>query len=144
MFNRRLAAAASLVLAGCGPAASAPAITVTDAWARASAPGQSSAAVYATIVNRSGPDRLIGVSSSTGVAMLHGNPSSGGVVRMRMLSELPVPAAGRAVLAPGGTHVMLSNLAAPLEVGGDLRVTFRFAASPAQTVAVAIVAPGAR
>ena len=40
----------ALALAGCAP--SSPDIKVSDAWARATAPGQSSGAIYATIENR--------------------------------------------------------------------------------------------
>ena len=133
---------AALLLAGCAPRA--PDIAVTDAWARATAPGQASAAIYAVISNRGGADRLIGVSSAAGMAMLHGNEASGGVARMRMMAELAIPAATGATLAPGGAHVMLSGLKAPLQPGDRLQVTFRFAAAGNRTVDVAIVPAGAR
>ena len=59
--------------AGCAPRT--PAIEIGDAWARATAPGQSSAAIYATIVNHGSADRLVGVSSDSGMAMLHTSAS---------------------------------------------------------------------
>jgi copper(I)-binding protein len=130
------------LLAGCAPRA--PDIAVTDAWARATAPGQSSAAIYAVISNHGGDDRLVGVSSAAGMAMLHGNESSGGVARMRMLAELAIPGGTGATLAPGGNHVMLSGLKAPLTPGNRLQLTFRFAAAGDRTVDVAIVPAGAR
>lgn len=133
---------AALLAAGCAP--SAPAIEVSDAWARATAPGQSSGAIYATIANQGSADRLIGVSSSVGMAMLHRSDNVGGVSRMRMLADLPVPADGQVALAPGGTHVMLTGLRAPLVVGDELSLTLRFAEAGARTLAVAIVAPGSR
>ena len=133
-----------LLLGGCSQPAAGPSITVTDAWARATAPGQSSGAIYATIDNQGGADKLVGVASDAGMAMLHANESGGGVARMRMIGEVEVPANGRVMLAPGGTHIMLSGLKAPLTAGGDLDVTLRFAAAGPRTVKVAIVAPGAR
>ena len=144
MLFRPLILAATLLAAGCSKAPAAPAITVTDAWARATAPGQSSGAVYATIANQGGADRLVGVSSTAGMAMLHSNESKDGVARMRMLSELTIPANSQVALAPGGTHVMLSGLAAPLAAGSELGVTLRFATAGEKTVRVAIVAPGSR
>ena len=87
------------LLAGCAPRA--PDIAVSDVWARATAPGQSSAAIYANIANRGGDDRLVGVSSPAGMAMLHGNEASGGVARMRMKTDLASPAGTGATLAPG-------------------------------------------
>lgn len=135
-----LALASALV--GCAPPS--PRITVTDGWARATAPGQSSGAFYATIVNDGGADRLTGVSSPAGMAMLHGNDGADGVARMRMLPELAIPAHGRVALAPGGTHVMVSGFAVPLTAGSSVELTLRFATAGPRTVSVAIVAPAAR
>jgi copper(I)-binding protein len=135
---------AALALAACAPAASAPDIRIDDAWARATAAGQSSGAVYATIVNSGGADRLVGVTSEAGMAMLHDSSSSDGMARMRMVDALAVPASGQLRLAPGGTHVMLSGLRAPLVAGQKIRVSFRFAGAGPRDVDVAIVAPGSR
>jgi copper(I)-binding protein len=144
MSRLALPVAALLLLAGCAPSPTGPAISVVDAWARATAPGQSSGAIYATIANAGAADTLVGVSSDAGMAMLHSNDMSGGVARMRMLGDLAIPASGRVALAPGGTHIMLSGLKAPLTAGGDLDVTLRFATAGPRTVKVTIVAPGAR
>ena len=134
---------ALVLAAGCAPAA--PDIAVSDAWARATAAGQSSAAVYATIANRGGADRLVGVSSeAAGTAMLHGSETAGGIVRMRMLPDLAIPADAKVELAPGGTHVMLTGVGAPLAAGESFAMTFRFARTAPRTVRVAIVAAGAR
>lgn len=125
-------------------AAPSPKIDVSDAWARATAPGQSSAAVYATIRNRGDADRLVEVSSGVGAAMLHRSDHQGGVARMRMLSEMAIPADGSVALAPGGTHVMLTGLGAPLAVGAEFPLTLRFAKAGQRSVTVAVVAAGAR
>ena len=131
-----------VALAGCGSAS--PQIEVSDAWARATAPGQTSGAVYATIVNNGGGDALVGVSTGAGSAMLHGNDSADGVARMRMMARLPVPARSRVKLAPGAAHVMLTGLKAPLAAGTKFPVTFQFAEAGPRTVEVAVVAAGAR
>ena len=137
--------ALSLLLAAtasCAPGA--PDIQISDAWARATAPGQSSGAVYAMIDNRGGADRLVDVSSSAGTAMLHGSASADGISRMRMLPALPIPASARVELAPGRTHIMLTGLDAPLAAGAKLGLTLRFARAGSRTVEVAVVAAGAR
>lgn len=125
----------------CAP--KAPEIDIIDAWSRATAPGQSSAAIYATIRNRGGPDRLIEVSSGTGMAMLHRSNHEGGVARMRMLSELAIPDGDSVSLAPGGTHVMLTGLGAPLAVGANFPLVLRFDKAGPRTVTVVIVPAGA-
>ena len=130
------------LVAGCTPAS--PAIEVRDAWARATAPRQSSAAVYATIVNQGAADSLVSVSSPAGMAMLHGNDNTGGVARMRMLAQLPISTRGEVKLVPGGIHVMLTGLKAPLAAGTHFPLTLRFAASGDRPVDVAVVAAGAR
>ena len=144
MLIRPLLIASALLLGGCDRAPSAPDIAVSDAWARATAAGQSNAAVYATIANRGSADRLTGVTSSAGMAMLHASESSGGMARMRMISDLAIPAGGEVQLAPGGTHVMLTGLEAPLRAGDRLQLTLRFATAGLRTVDVAVVAAGER
>src|SRR5687768_15919688 len=99
-----------LLLGGCSQSPAAPSITISDAWARATVPGQASGAIYATIDNEGGADKLVGVASDAAMAMLHANESGGGGARMRMIGEVEVPANGRVILAPGGTHIMLSGL----------------------------------
>ncbi|MDQ3140596.1 MAG: copper chaperone PCu(A)C [Pseudomonadota bacterium] len=131
-----------LALAGCEGAS--PDIAVSDAWARATAPGQSSGAVYATIVNDGAADQLVAVSTTAGNAMLHGNDGTGGVARMRMVADLPIPARAKVQLAPGATHVMLGGLKAPLTAGTHFPLTLRFAKAGPRTVEVAVVAAGAR
>ncbi|KAI9880153.1 MAG: Pre-mRNA-splicing factor rse1, partial [Watsoniomyces obsoletus] len=120
----------------CAPRA--PDIAVSDAWARATAPGQSSGAVYATIANRGAADMLVGVGSPAGSAMLHRSDNEGGIARMRMLSSVEIPVRETVVLAPGATHIMLTGLAAPLAAGSAFPITFQFAQSGPRTVTVAI------
>jgi copper(I)-binding protein len=129
-------------LAACTPAA--PDITVSDAWARATAPGQSSGVVYATIVNNGAADQLVEASTPIGSAMLHRNDASGGVARMRMVADMLIPARSRVTLAPGATHFMVMGLKAPLAAGTRFPLTLRFAASGPRTIEVAVVAAGAR
>jgi hypothetical protein len=128
--------------AGC--AQQGPQIEIGDSWARATAPGQSSAAIYTTIANRGAADQLIGVSSGAGMAMLHQSSLEGGIARMRMVSAMDIAAGSRVALAPSGTHVMVTGLVAPLAVGADLRLTLRFAKAGSRTVKVVVVAAEAR
>ena len=131
-----------LAVAGCAP--ESPAIEVSDPWTRATAAGQSSAAIYATIANRGPADRLVGVTTATGMAMLHHSDNRDGIARMRMLSELAIPAGETIILAPGATHIMLSGLTAPLKRDTVIAVTLRFATAGEKTVSVPVVAAGSR
>ena len=117
-----------LLLASCG-ASGAPDIQVMDAWARETVGGQSGTAAYATIANRgSGDDRLLGVSAAPPIAAsLHETTTEGGVSSMRPLENgLDIPAGATVALKPGGAHIMISGLTAPLRDGDGVKLTLRF------------------
>ena len=90
--------------------------------------GEAPAAVYLTIANRGdAADTLVAVSSDRGDASLHTQaPAAGGTVRMAELSELIVPARDVRRLAPGGDHVMITGLNAPITVGDTLPLVLTF------------------
>lgn len=116
---------ASLFLAG---SAAAQDVTVTQAWARATPPGSTVAAIYLTIDNGGRPaDRLISVSTVVAErAEVHAIVHEGDVVRMRRTEPLDIGAGERIVLEPGGRHLMLMGLKAPLVEGRRVSVTLEF------------------
>lgn len=140
---------AMLSAIGCGPhhadhaaqsATACPAgggISVVDAWARAAAPGQAVSAGYFTLCNGGASDDALvsATSSAAGVVELHESTTNAdGVSSMRHLDELPAPAGGRVTLAPGGAHLMLMGLSAPLSEGGSISVTLRFKSGATETI----------
>src|SRR5690606_27441472 len=58
----------------------------------------------------------------------------GGMMEMRPVDRIVVPAGGEVVLEPGGLHVMLLDLAAPLEAGSSVELTLEFEESGEQVV----------
>jgi len=107
----------------CAAGSALGAVTAEDAWVRATAPGQSVAAGYMRL--RSGePATLIGVRTPVSTdAEVHEMSMQGGVMRMRPVNRLALPA-GRAVeLKPGGYHLMLMNLTKPLKEGEKVPLT---------------------
>lgn len=116
----------ALVAAGCGLAAGAARaqpVTVKDAWVRAPAPGQKVAGAYLEIVSRT-PLALTGVASaSAATAELHSTSMEGGVMRMRPVARIELPAGKAVKLAPGGLHIMLVNLRQPLKPGDRVPLT---------------------
>jgi copper(I)-binding protein len=139
---RRLSLIGASLLAACRPAApTAPAIEIRDAWARETAPGQTSGVAYFTIVNSgSGGDKLVSVTTpAASMAMLHGSANANGVVSMRMMANLPVPGSATVTLAPLGTHVMLTGLSAPLHAGDRVPLTLRFARAGDRQVDAAVL-----
>ena len=148
-MNRRLllqlAAALSLTVASILAIAGATraqgdGIEVRDIFSRATIGQATSGVVYLTIVNHaSSPDRLM--SASTPVAArtdLHMTVRENDVVRMRRLETLAIPAGESVAFEPGGAHVMLSGLEAPLREGGSFELTLEFEAGGPMTVDVPV------
>ena len=124
--GRSRLALVALFAAGCAVAAGAARaqpVTVKDAWVRAPAPGQKVAVAYLEIVSRT-PLALTGVASSTAArAELHSTSMEGGVMRMRPVARIELPAGKAVKLAPGGLHIMLVDLRQPLKPGDKVPLT---------------------
>jgi hypothetical protein len=117
---------AALLLASCKPASAPPAVSVDGAWARATVTGQTGSAAYFTIRNAGGEDKLLAVTSPAADASLHSTSMDNGVMRMRPLASIEIPANGSIELKPGGTHVMLMGLKRPLAAGTTLELDLKF------------------
>lgn len=106
--------------------ASAQALQGESLWLRESVPGAENGAGFGTLHNP-GDDDLIIVSASSPVAAdveIHTHVHHhGGQMAMEAIDALPVPAGESVELRPGGYHLMLMQLNAPLEVGDVHPVT---------------------
>lgn len=90
-------------------------------------------------------DYLIGVESKAAARTeLHRHERSEGVKRMRRLQRIAVPAKGRVALAPGGYHVMLIGLTAPLVAGGKVPIELIFERAGRVPVTLSIHRRGGR
>ena len=136
---------AALALAGCDGAK--PDIAAIDGWARETAAGMPTAAIYLTITNKgAGDDRLVAVSVPlASKASLHQMSMDGGVMRMRAIEGgLAIPAGQTVALSPSGTHIMIEGINAPLAAGQKTEALLRFERSGQLTVPVTVEAAGAR
>lgn len=84
-------------------------------------------AVYMTFKNSGAADRLLSASTATASSVeIHNINMDGGLMRMRKLDGVDLPAGGTAVFAPGGLHMMLFGLKAPLRAGASFPLELRF------------------
>jgi len=116
---------AVLATAAMGQSA-APAVKVEAAWARASVPGQMGTGAFMTLTAKDGA-KLVGASSpAAGVAEVHEMKMEGNVMKMRATPALDLPAGKPVELKPGGYHLMLMDLKAPLAKDTSVPVTLTF------------------
>src|SRR5580700_10074545 len=146
MSLKLLAFAASLLLTGAAIAQtgrSTNEIEVKDAWARATPGKAENGAAYLTIVSPAS-DRLTGVSTPIAKqAELHNMTMEGGVMKMRPLADVDLPANQPVTLKPGGTHIMLVGLNQPLKPGQSFPLTLSFEKAGNREVTVSVETPGA-
>ena len=142
-------------------------IAVSDVWARNSPMMATAGAAY-MVIETSTDDALVGVAvdvsvagkaeihetvmsempAGTDITMNSGMPmgtdmSTSGEMTMRPVDRLEIAAGTRVELMPGGYHVMLLDLAAPLELGSnfDIVLTFEKAGDVTVTAEVREEAP---
>ena len=120
-------------------------VTIDNAWARATPPGATMAVGYMTIRNGLGAfDRLIAVSSPAAAKVeMHVTVQDGQVSRMREVKAYEVPAKGSFALAPGGAHLMLVDIKAPLRAGDKVPLLLRFEKAGAVKTELAVRPLGA-
>jgi periplasmic copper chaperone A len=98
-------------------------IEISGAWTRATAPGQEQAGVDLTITSKQAAT-IVGVSSPAAKsAALHSMTTEGGMMRMREVKEIELPAGKSVNLGESGYHLMLEGLNTPLKEGESVPVT---------------------
>ena len=103
-------------------------LQITQPWARATPQGADSGAAYMTVTN-TGPtaERLSCVSSAASAkCQIHLMSMEGGVMKMRPVEGgLQVKPGETVTLKPGGYHMMLVGLKAPLQQGKTVEATLK-------------------
>jgi copper(I)-binding protein len=123
-----------------------PVIAVSDVWARATPPGATTGAVYLTIANTGGTaDTLVRASTSVaGSVVIHRTSVAEDRATMEaMPGGLAAGHDSETVLAPGGAHLMLVDLVAPLVEGTIVPVTLDFVAAGRIVVEAIVLGVGA-
>ena len=111
-------------------------ITVTKPWIRATAPGQTISGAFMTLVNNSEiAYALTSVSfSDASTVEIHETSMNEGMMRMRKLNQVTIPANGIAELKPGSFHIMLIGLEKDMVAGETETLTLTFSDDSQKTV----------
>ncbi len=115
-------------------------VEIKNPWVRGTVSGQQATGAFMEITSKSGAT-LVGASSpSAGVSELHEMKMDGGVMRMRAIPRLDLPAGKPVALGPGGYHVMLIQLKQPLKKGDRVALTLQIEGKDRKVEAVQVEA----
>ncbi|WP_137126953.1 copper chaperone PCu(A)C [Roseomonas sp. HF4] len=147
MLRRSLLAAAVAVAAL--PAAAqdraAGDIRIVRPWTRAAGANANGAGFMTLRNGGTEADRLLSAATPAARTVeLHTLIREGDVMRMRPVQDIPVPPGATVELRPGGLHIMLIGLAAPLQQGGRVPLTLRFERAGEVQVELVVESAGAR
>lgn len=120
-------------------------VKVEQAWARAT-PGLAKNGGAYFVAKNGGKmaDRIIGVTADVSAKTeLHTHINDNGVMRMRQVDGVDVPAGGEVAFKPGSYHIMFIGLHKPLKKGETFTVTLTFEKAGKKTVDVTVMGVGA-
>ncbi len=142
---RRVLAGTALTLASLAAAAHSyklGSIDIDHPTARPTAAGQQVGGSFMTLVNKGAADRLLSVTSAVATSVqVHSMTMDGNVMKMRQLDALELPAGQTVELKPGGFHLMLVGLKAPLKAGDTFPMTLKFEKAGEVVVTVNVEPP---
>ncbi len=111
-------------------------ISIVDPYVRAVPPGQTVSAAFLQIENSTDKVRFIvnAASPVSRVVELHSHVHEDGMMKMRKVEAIEIPAKGKTVLKPGGLHIMLIDLHDKLEIDQKVAITLEFKDGSQQSI----------
>ena len=108
-------------------------VTVTQAWIRGTVPGQTSTGAFMQLRAANDTTLVAVTSPAARTAELHASSHEAGMMRMRAVPAVALPAGKVVALRPGGYHVMLLDLTETLRAGSTVPLTLTFRGSEGET-----------
>jgi copper(I)-binding protein len=100
-------------------------VAVRESWVRGTTPAQKATGAFMEI-SSSDEAVLVSVSSPlAGVVEIHTTKMENGVMKMRLVPRLDLPAGQAVKLQPGGNHVMLMDLRQQMKKGDVVPITLK-------------------
>ncbi len=98
-------------------------VTVKDAWVRATVAQQKATGAFMQLQSAQDAKLVAAQSPVAGVVEVHEMAMDGGVMKMRAVPAVALPAGKAVELKPGGYHVMLMDLKGQVKDGDTVPVT---------------------
>lgn len=119
-------------------------LVISDGFSRASPKMAKAGVGFLTITSKGEADRLVGFTSpACNRPELHTHIHDNGVMRMRQVEAIEVPAGGTVKLEPGSLHLMCIDLVGQLKEGEAIEATLNFEKAGEIMVKLPIKGPGA-
>ena len=119
-------------------------LAISGGFVRASPKMVSAGAGFMQITSTGPADRLLGFSSPVcDHGELHTHIHDNGMMRMRQIEAIDIPAGGTAILEPGGLHLMFIDLVEPLVEGETVPVTLVFEQAGEVEISLSVKGAGA-
>ncbi len=143
MIKKSIALALSLAASGLTLAGAGDHVSATDPYVRQAPPSAAATGAFMTLKNSGDTDvRLLRVSNpASRLTELHAHTHEDGVMKMRQVPSIEIKAKSEAVLRPGGLHIMLIDLKAPLREGETIPFTLTFDDGSSMQVDARIMRP---
>jgi copper(I)-binding protein len=116
-------------------------VNVTDAWVRGTVAGQRATGAFMTLTAPKDAALVAAASPVAKIVEIHEMAMDGGVMKMRAVAKIDLPAGKAVALKPGGYHVMLMALQQPVQEGGTVPITLTFEARDGTRTTQQIAAP---
>ena len=113
-------------------------VTVSDPWVRGVVPGQMATGAFMRLTAAADATLVDAASPAARIVEIHEMKMEGGVMKMSAIDRLPLPAGKAVELKPGGYHVMLMDLVAPLKEGDTVPITLTVADKAGKTQKVEV------
>jgi hypothetical protein len=111
-------------------------VTVIDPYVRAVPPVAKISAAFMQLRNDNDTEGSLvsAATSAAGAVELHTHTMDEGVMRMRQIPQIPLPPGTTVSLEPGGLHIMLFDLKAPLSPGDQVPITLTYSDGSSKAV----------
>jgi len=115
-------------------------VTVTGAWVRGTVQGQTATGAFMQLKSADGAALVGADSPAAGIVEIHEMRMEGNVMRMREVTRLDLPPGKAVELKPGGYHVMLMDLKAPLKKGDTVPIRLKVQSKSSATQEIEVKA----
>ena len=134
---------ASLMVSAGALAAAADMVTVDEPYVRLAPPNAPATAAFMVLKNAGDKDvKVLKADNPASKATeLHTHLNENGVMKMRPVAAIDIKSKGEAVLKPGGLHVMLINLNAPMKEGDIVPITLTFDDGSSKKIDARVIKP---